>query len=68
MLQKLTLLSAEDIDGLNRMLEDWTVKDALSVLNEIDKRLLVIEALERFSVDSEANCIADRPGTAKNIM
>lgn len=55
LLQKLTLLSAEDIDGLNRMLEDWTVKDALSVLNEIDKRLLVIEALERFSVDSDVD-------------
>ncbi|EMT50171.1 hypothetical protein I532_24049 [Brevibacillus borstelensis AK1] len=51
LLQKISCLSEEDVEGLNRLLEDWTVKDALAVLDEIDKRLLVIEALERFSSD-----------------
>ncbi|PLR82620.1 hypothetical protein CVD25_19355 [Bacillus canaveralius] len=55
LLQKLSLLSDEDLDGLNVLLDDWTVKDALAVLNEIDKRLLVIEALERFSADSDVD-------------
>ncbi|MHB1681203.1 MAG: ATP-binding protein [Bacilli bacterium] len=51
LLQKLSTLSNEDVEGLNRLLEDWTVKDALTVLDEIDKRLLTIEALERLSVN-----------------
>ncbi|WDL98479.1 ATP-binding protein [Alicyclobacillus sp. ALC3] len=51
LLQKLSALSEEDVDGLNRLLEDWDVKDALSVLDEIDKRLLTLEALERLSID-----------------
>lgn len=55
LLQKLSLLSEQDIDGLNRLLDDWTVKDALAVLDEIDNRLLVVEALERFSSDSEVD-------------
>lgn len=52
LLHKLSVLSEEDIDGLNRLLDDWTVKDALTVLDEIDKRLMVVEALARFSADS----------------
>lgn len=55
LLQKLSLLSEEDVDGLNRLLEDWTVKDALAVLDEIDKRLLVVETLARFSSDSDVD-------------
>ncbi|MCM3269330.1 ATP-binding protein [Paenibacillus elgii] len=51
LIQKLSLLSEEDVDGLNRLLDDWSVKDALVVLDEIDKRLLVVEALSRFSKD-----------------
>ncbi|WP_173275137.1 ATP-binding protein [Paenibacillus sp. NEAU-GSW1] len=49
LLHKLSMLTEEDVDGLNRLLDDWSVKDALVVLDEIDKRLLVIEALSRFS-------------------
>lgn len=53
LLQKLSQLSIQDIEGLNRLLDDWTVKDALAVLDELDKRILVIEALERFSSDNK---------------
>ncbi|TBL69767.1 ATP-binding protein [Paenibacillus thalictri] len=52
LIHKLSMLSEEDIDGLNQLLDDWSVKDALFVLDEIDKRLLVVEALSRFSEDS----------------
>lgn len=52
LIQKLSMLSEEDVDGLNRLLDDWSVKDALAVLDEIDKRLIVVEALMRFSTDS----------------
>ncbi len=51
LIHKLSMLSEEDVEGLNRLLDDWSVKDALVVLDEIDKRLLVIEALGRFSKD-----------------
>lgn len=55
LLQKLSTLSPDDLDGLNRLLDDWTVKDALTVLDEIDKRLLVIEAIQRLSSDESVN-------------
>lgn len=55
LLQKLSTLSSDDLEGLNRLLDDWTIKDALTVLDEIDKRLLVIEAIQRLSSDPSVN-------------
>jgi len=52
LLQKLSTLSHDDIDGLNKLLENWSVKDALTVLDEIDKRISVIEAIKKLSNDS----------------
>ena len=51
LLQKLSSLSHEDVQGLNKLLENWTVKDALTVLDEIDKRISVIEAIRKLSND-----------------
>jgi hypothetical protein len=51
LLQKLSTLPADDIDGLDRLLDEWTVKDALRVLDEIDSRLSVIETIRRISGD-----------------
>jgi len=51
LLAKIALLKEEDIEGLNQLLDKWTVKDALIVLNEIDKRLTVIEAIRKLSID-----------------
>lgn len=52
LLEKLSQYSEEDISGLNRLLDQWTIKDALSVLDEIDRRLSVIEAIDKLSGDS----------------
>lgn len=52
LLQKLSTLSPEDVHGLNKILENWTIKDALTVLDEIDKRISVIEAIRKLSNDS----------------
>jgi hypothetical protein len=52
LIRKLSNLSAEDIDGLNKILDNWTIKDALTVLDEIDKRLTVIEAIKKLSKDN----------------
>lgn len=51
LLQKLLSFSSEDIEGLNKILDNWTVKDALIVLDEIDKRISVIEAIRKLSND-----------------
>jgi len=42
-------LSEEDVEGLDRLLGEWSIRDALTVLDEIDKRLVVIEAIEKLS-------------------
>lgn len=53
LLQKLAILSEEDIAGLNQLLGKWTVKDALCVLDEIDRRISVIEAIKKLSSDKK---------------
>jgi hypothetical protein len=55
LLEKLSKLSEEDIEGLNKLLESWSVRDAATVLEEIDRRLIVIEALNRLSGDKKAD-------------
>lgn len=51
LLEKLTKLDESDIDGLDRLLSQWTVRDALSVLDEIDHRLGVVAAIEKLCGD-----------------
>jgi len=55
LLHKLANLPATDIEGLDSLLADWSVKDALRVLDEIDGRLSVIEAITRLAEDPEAD-------------
>lgn len=47
LLEKLTKLDEADIDGLDQLLGQWSIRDALSVLDEIDHRLSVIVAIEK---------------------
>lgn len=55
LLEKLTKLDESDLDGLDRLLSQWTVRDALSVLDEIDHRLAVIAAIEKLCGDSNTD-------------
>lgn len=55
LLEKLTRLDESDIEGLDRLLSQWTVRDALSVLDEIDHRLAVIVAIEKVGGDEAAD-------------
>lgn len=55
LLQKLATLSEEDIEGLNTLLDQWSVKDALSVLDEIDRRCTVLEAIKKLSSDKSVD-------------
>jgi hypothetical protein len=51
LLQKLSSLSSDDVAGLDQLLTEWTVRDALRVLDEIDSRLGVIETIGRLASD-----------------
>lgn len=51
LLERLTKLDESDIEGLDRLLSQWTVRDALSVLDEIDHRLTVLSAIEKLCGD-----------------
>lgn len=55
LLQKLSTLPPDDVDGLDRLLTEWTVKDALRVLDEIDGRLSVIETIRRLADDPQTD-------------
>lgn len=55
LLQKLSSLPADDITGLDRLLTEWTVKDALRVLDEIDSRIGVIETIRRLADDPQTD-------------
>ncbi len=51
LLQKLSELPPDHIEGLDNLLAEWTVKDALRVLDEIDSRLSVVETIRRIAGD-----------------
>ena len=51
LLHKLSVLPPEDIHGLDQLLTEWSIKDALRVLDEIDSRISVIETIRRLADD-----------------
>ena len=51
LLQKLSALPPDDVVGLDRLLTEWSIKDALRVLDEIDSRISVIETIRRLAED-----------------
>jgi len=51
LLSKLACFTEDDIAGLNELLKKWTIKDALIVLNEINRRITIIEAIRKLSDD-----------------
>ena len=55
LLEKLSVMKSDDLDGLNELLDKWTVGDALEVLNEIDRRLAVIEAIRKLAGDNSTD-------------
>lgn len=52
LLEKLANMNPDDLDGLNELLDKWTVGDAVEVLSEIDRRLAVIEAIRKLAGDN----------------
>ena len=50
-LEKLSKMDIEDMDSLNDILDQWSISDIRTVLDEIDQRLKVINAIEKLSSD-----------------
>lgn len=55
LLEKLSILSDEDIDGLNSILSKWSIQDASAVLNEIDRRLSILTAIRKLAKDNNTD-------------
>ena len=51
LLQKLANMDSADIDTLNDILDEWSISDIKDVLEEIDNRLKVINAIEQLCSD-----------------
>jgi len=55
LLQKLSTLPPDDVAGLDQLLAEWSVKDALRVLDEIDSRISIIETIGRLADDPQTD-------------
>jgi hypothetical protein len=49
LLEKIYSLTDQDAEKLNKILDDWDVSDIEFVLDEIDRRIAAIQAIQRFS-------------------
>lgn len=67
LLSKLSQLDVDDIEALNQLLNQWTARDALLVLREIDRRLSVIEALDKL-INSSLRDSADELHTIHPLV
>jgi hypothetical protein len=47
LLRQISDMSEDDIDKLSDLLKHWDINDVLNVIDEIDKRILVVEAISR---------------------
>ena len=50
-MQKLSARPPDDVVGLDRLLNEWSIKDALRVLYEVDSRISLIETIGRLAED-----------------
>lgn len=51
LIERIMQLPEEDQEGLNRLLDEWSVRDALTVLDEIGRRIKVVEVLQKLVDD-----------------
>lgn len=51
LMKRIESLPYDDVVGISRLLDEWTVRDALTVLDEIGRRIKVVEALEKLMGD-----------------
>ena len=47
LLAQISKLTPDEIDRLSDLLDNWSVNDILTVMNEIDRRITIVEAISR---------------------
>ena len=55
LLNQLSQMSSQDLDKLSELLNSWDVDDIAAVLSEIDKRIVVVEAISRVCDDKNTD-------------
>jgi hypothetical protein len=55
LLQTLASLPGDDVEALDKLLHEWSVQDALIVLDEIDRRIATVKAIELLSGRSDTD-------------
>lgn len=55
LIEKLSQFSEDDIESLDLFLEEWTLEDASAVLEELDRRIAVVEAIKILSGKPDAD-------------
>ena len=55
LLMHLGNMSPDELDNLNMLLRDWDINDIVNVIDEIDNRILVIEAISRICDDKDTD-------------
>lgn len=55
LLEKLSMMSNTSISDLDKILDEWSVSDIKTILNEINSRLAVIDAIQKLSSDSKTD-------------
>ena len=55
LLKTLSSLPSDDVEALDRLLAEWSAQDALTVLDEIDRRIATISAIELLSTRADTD-------------
>lgn len=55
LLEKLSALPPDDVEALEKLLSEWSVQDALTVLEEIDHRIATVRAIEILATKKETD-------------
>jgi hypothetical protein len=55
LLGQLASIAESEVERLSTLLQDWTVKDALAVLDEIGRRSATVEAIKKLKGDKSAD-------------
>lgn len=55
LLAKLSAMSDSDITDLDRILDEWSISDIKTVLNEINARIAVIDAIQKLCSDPQTD-------------
>ena len=59
LLERMAALGSDNLDELDRLLDEWSVSDMRRALDELDRRLKLIANLERMTANTQADELHD---------